>query len=108
MTEFITRFLSSEPAAGGHDAVAAKSGHGATGSTEHGADAGAHHESDFASGVLISLILSLLIGQVFKHISDAIHVPYTVIVCVFGLILGMIPGFRDLKVIQNFWYSLSP
>lgn len=34
--------------------------------------------------------------------------PYTPLICLFGLIMGLIPAFGELKIMTDFWSKLSP
>jgi hypothetical protein len=74
-------------------------GHGAGGAhapkvngTGSGHSAAKDHDSlPLASQMLFSLIIMLMIGQVLKQISHKLKLPFTVLCCVFGFLVGCIP-----------------
>ena len=45
-------------------------------------------------------MIFLVTGQVIKHVSEWTKIPYTPLVCVFGLCLGAIKEVANIKVIE--------
>ena len=57
---------------------------------------------------LMSVILMLMVGHQLKVFAKWSHLPFTVIVCFAGFLVGLIPGFSSLRVINEVWMELNP
>ena len=47
------------------------------------------HEIDIGTQVVFSIMVMLLVGQLVKHFSDWSKVPFTPLMCLVGLCLGL-------------------
>ena len=66
-----------------------------------------HHELDFGSSIVFSVMVMLLVGQTIKHFSDWSKVPFTPLMCLFGLCLGLNTPFHCTQVALA-WGNMSP
>jgi hypothetical protein len=54
-----------------------------------------HHEIPIASKIFFAVIVGLLIGQILKQLAPIIKLPYTPLLTIAGLLIGIIPNIRD-------------
>jgi hypothetical protein len=69
----------------------------------HGEDNGGEHEGGHpvsaSRQMLCSFFLCLLGGQLVMHFTNMVHLPYTPIMFVVGIILGTIESISDMNII---------
>ena len=107
MKETLPRGLSGAAPA---DAHAQASGHGdANGSAEaHADDHGGHHDT-LDVDIVLFLFMCLLVGQHLKQFASVTGIPYTSMITVLGLLLGIYSKKLDrLGKAIDAWSSMSP
>ena len=50
----------------------------------------------------------LMVGHILKVTSKYVKIPFTVLVCLAGFLIGFIPGFAQMDVVKNVWLVLDP
>jgi len=65
------------------------------------------HEVDSGSLFVASIMVFLILGQLIKHLSEWTKIPYTPLVCLFGLCLGAIEQIATFEL-TNTWTTMDP
>ena len=109
MKESLARTLSGSAAAPA-DNHGPTSGHGgANGSTDAHADEHGGHHDTLDVDIVLFLFMCLLVGQHLKQFASVTGIPYTSMITVLGLLLGIYSKKLDRlgKAIEA-WSSMSP
>ena len=60
------------------------------------------------SQAMISTFLMLMAGHLLKVLAKKIQMPFTVLVCLAGFFVGLIPGVAGMDVMTKVWMDLDP